>query len=166
MNKRLIIGVIPIIIIVCCCSVVLFESVITPPVASPQELDFTVAGGNACLRFLNDSVSLVYVPIATGANEQWQLTVNATKMAGGGNYWTDVYLYKGYWDGGVNHTCIARDIYPILADIECTDALVTGKAPYTQTFGGSSAESCTVFFVFPPGEQSVFHITLKQVYAG
>jgi hypothetical protein len=136
---------------------------IAPPQGPPKELDFTVSGKNECLRFLNSTLSTVYVPISTGANEKWQLTVNATKMPGGANGWTDVYVYKGYWDRGNNHMCISEDLYPILKDMESADAQVRGGAPYTANFGGSIPQSYTVFFIFPPGGQSTFHVTLKQV---
>ncbi|HSV49248.1 MAG TPA: hypothetical protein VLH35_02945 [Candidatus Acidoferrales bacterium] len=130
---------------------------------TPRELDFTVSGKNACLRFLNDSVSVVYVPIATGANENWELTINATKMAGGAGGWVDLYTYDGYWDGGVNNTCLSRDVYPILANIADAEAQLKASEPYTQTFGGAAAETHTLFFIYPPGGQSTFHVTLKQI---
>ncbi len=164
MNKKIILGAIPIIVIVCAVAIVLFQSSIAPPsTGTPHELDFTVAGKNDCLRFLNDSISAVYIPIATGANENWELTINSTKMAGGANGWVDLFVYDGYWDGGVNNTCVSRDIYPILADVVSAEAQVKAGTPYTQTFGGSTAQSSTVFFIFPPGGQSTFHITLKQI---
>lgn len=162
MKKGFVLGLIAVIIVGCASAVVLLSSSITPA-ATPRELDFTVSGKNDCLRFLNDSVSTVYVPIATRANEHWELTINATKMAGGANGWVDLYIYKGYWDGGVNNTCYARDIYPILEDIKSADAQVKASEPYTQTFGSLTAESYTLFFIFPPGGQSTFHVTLKQV---
>ncbi len=164
MNKKIILGLIPIIIIVCCTAVVLSQSTIAPPsTGTPHELDFTVNGKNECLRFLNDSVSTVYIPISTGANEQWELTINATKMAGGPNGWVDLYTYEGYWDGGVNNTCLSRDVYPILADVVDAQAQLKASEPYTQTFGSPQAEAHTLFFIYPPGGQSTFHVTLKQI---
>jgi hypothetical protein len=163
MRKEFVLGLIAVIIVGCASAAVLLSSSLAPPAAAPRELDFVVSGKNDCLRFLNDSVSTVYIPVATGANEHWQLTINATKMAGGANGWVDLYIYKGYWDGGVNNTCLARDIYPILANIEDAHAQVKASEPYTQTFGGTTSESNTLFFIFPPGGQSAFHVTLKQV---
>lgn len=163
MSRKKLLGSIPIIVIVCSAAIVLFHSSITPSMATPRELDFTVTGMNACLRFLNSSVSTVYIPIATGANENWELTIDATKMAGSANGWVDLYTYNGYWGEGVNYTCLSKDIYPILAGIESAGAQVKASEPYTQTFGGETPQSCTLFFVFPPGGQSTFHITLKQV---
>jgi hypothetical protein len=126
-------------------------------------IDFTVAGTNDCLRFLNDSVKVVYAPFTLEANENWQLTINATKMPGGANAWVDVYIYNDYWDGGVDHVCQAGDIYGILPDIQSTDFKIKASAPFTQTFQESTIQSYTVFFVFPPGGQSEFRIELQQV---
>ncbi|MCL5876529.1 MAG: hypothetical protein M1540_01795 [Candidatus Bathyarchaeota archaeon] len=163
MNKKFVLGLIIVIIVGCASGVALLNSSPSTPAVTPRELDFTVSGKNDCLRFLNSSISTVYIPVATGANEQWELTINATKMAGGANAWVDLYTYNGYWDAGANFTCKSKDIYPILADIESAEAQVKGSAPYTQTFGGPTAESHTLFFIFPPGGQSTFHITLKQI---
>ena len=162
MNTKFVLATIIVAIIGCASAVTLQSSSISTPIPTPKELDFTVTGKNDCLRFLNSSVSTVYIPVVTEANQQWQLTINATKMAGGTNGWVDVYVYKGYWDGGVNNTCVAKDIYPILSNIEDAHTQVKANAPYKQTFGNSTAESYTLFFIFPPGGQSTFHITLKQ----
>lgn len=163
MNRKLLLGLIPIIIIIGCTAIVLSQSSIAPAAGTPRELDFTVTGKNDCLRFLNDSISAVYIPVSTGANERWELTINSTKMAGAPGGWVDLFVYNGYWNGGVNNTCVSRDIYPILADVYSAEAQVKANAPYTQTFGGSNAESHTLFFIFPPNGQSTFHITLKQL---
>jgi hypothetical protein len=126
-------------------------------------LDFTVSGASDCLRFLNSSVPTAYVPFTIAANEQWQLTVNCTKIPGGNNGWTDIYIYKGYWDAGANHTCKASDLYPIINDIQSTDFELQLKAPYMQTFSNTTQESYTVFFVFPPGGQATFHVALEPI---
>jgi hypothetical protein len=128
---------------------------------TPKELDFTVSGSNDCLRFLNSTVSTVYVPIVTGASENWQLTINATKMPGGANGWTDVYIYRGYWNKGTNNTCLSEDLYLILSDIKSADAQIRGDTPYTASFGGPKPQSYTVFFIFPPGGKATFHVTLS-----
>ena len=128
-----------------------------------QELDFTVSGSSDCLRFLNSTVPTVYVPFTVASNQQYKLTVNATKMPGGANGWTDVYLYEGIWDQGTNHTCKAEDLYPIIGDIKSADFAIKANRPYIQTFGGTTQQSYTVFFVMPPGGQATFHITLKQI---
>jgi hypothetical protein len=95
------------------------------PAQTPQtptgQLNFTVSGTSDCLRFLNSSVPTVYVPFTIGANENSQLLINATKMPGGANGYTDVYIYDGYWDGGTNHICKAEDLYPIISDIRSAD---------------------------------------------
>ncbi len=163
MNKKILLGLIPLIVIIGCTAIILSQSSIAPPAGTPRELDFTVSGKNDCLRFLNDSISTVYIPVATGANEHWELTINSTKMAGSANGWVDLFVYDGYWNGGVNNICVSRDIYPILADVVSADTQVKASTPYIQTFGGSTAQSCTLFFIFPPGGQSTFHITLKQI---
>ena len=162
MNKK-ILGSATTVVAVCILAVFLVQLSLAPPQGTPQELNFTVSGTNPCLRFLNSTVSTVYVPIATGANENWQLTINCTKMPGGANGWTDVYIYKGYWDKGTNFTCLSEDLYPILAEIESADAQIRGSTPCTATFGGSTPQSHTVFFIFPPGGQATFHVTLRQV---
>ena len=93
----------------------------------------------------------VYVPFTVAANENWQLTINCTKMPGGANGWTDVYVYKGYWDKGSNHTCVSGDLYPIISDIQSADFEIRASSPYTESFGESTPQSYTVFFIFPPG---------------
>jgi hypothetical protein len=85
-------------------------------------------------------------------------------MPGGANGWTDVYIYKGYWNGGSNYTCTSRDLYPILRDIQSVDRQIRTNSTFTETYGGSTQQSYTVFFVVPPGgQQATFHVTLKQV---
>ena len=137
------------------------------PYASVQPtgaLDFTVSGKSDCLRFLNSSVPTVYVPFTVAANENWQLTINCTQMPGGASGYTDVYVYKGYWNGGSNYTCISSQMYPILSDIQSTDHEIRLNSPFTETYGGSTQQSYTVFFVIPPGgQQATFHVTYKQV---
>ena len=105
---------------------------------------------------------MYHLPVA--ANENWQLTINCTKMSGGVNGYTDVYIYKGYWNGGSNNTCTSSDLYPILNDIQSTDHQIRLNSPFTETYSESTQQSYTVFFVVPPGgQQSTFHVTLKQV---
>ncbi len=163
--RKKILAFIPLVIAVCALVAVFLSgtALIAPQQQLQKPLDFSVSGTNDCLRFLNSSVSVVYVPINSAAGEHWQLTVNATKMPGGANGWTDVYVYDGYWNGGANNTCQSVDVYPILSQIESADAQITGTTPFTQTFGGSTAQSSTVFFIFPPGGKATFHITLTQV---
>ncbi len=159
MNKKIVLGLAIAVIVICALAAVAV-SMMTLAQTPTGELDFTVSGSSDCLRFLNASVPTVYVPFTIAANENWQLTVNCTKMSGGANGWTDVYIYKGYWDKGTNHTCKAGDLYPIINDIESADFEIKANQPYTQTFGESTQQSYTVFFVFPPGA-SAFHVTLK-----
>jgi hypothetical protein len=162
MNKK-VLGLIVAVIVVCA-SVggFLALSSLTQAQQPTGALDFTVSGTSDCLRFLNSTVSTVYVPFTVAANENLQLTVNCTKMPGGANGYTDVYVYKGYWNGGSNYTCTSRDLYPILDDIQPTDHQIRLGTPFTETYGGSTQQSYTVFFVVPPGgQQATFHVTLK-----
>lgn len=164
MNRKIILSLVAIAAIVCT-SAVVYVVTFMPPAQMHQtptaELDFTVSGSSNCLRFLNSSVPTVYIPLTVAANENWELTVNCTKMPGGVNGWTDVYIYRGFWDEGTNYTCTAGDIYPIIADIESADFSILLDRPYEQTFGESTQQSITVFFVLPPGGPSAFHITYK-----
>ncbi len=140
----------------------LAESALAPTQQPTGELDFTVSASSDCLRFLNSSVGTIYVPFTAAANQNLQLTVNCTKMPGGANGYTDVYIYNGYWNGGTNSTCKASDLYPILNDIQSTDHQIRLGTPYTDIFGASTQQSYTVFFVVPPGgQQATFHVTLK-----
>jgi len=165
MNKKLVLGSVLAVIVVCALAAVAFS--LNAPAQTPRtptgELDFKVTGSSDCLRFLNSSVPTVYVPFTVAANENMRLTINCTKMPGGANGWTDVYIYKGYWDEGADHTCKAGDLYPIIEEIESADFAIKANQPYTQTFGESTQQSYTVFFVFPPGA-SEFHVTLKPAY--
>jgi hypothetical protein len=165
MNKKKIIGLVAIIIVVVIGLPTAFfvgPSLISTQQPS-QEMDFVVTAKSDCLRFLNSSVPTFYVPFTLAANENWQLTINCTKMPGGANGWTEVYLYKDYWDRGVNNICKAEDLYPIISDIQSVDFEIKANQPYTETFGESTQQSYTVFFVVPPGGPSVFHVTLKQL---
>jgi hypothetical protein len=165
MIDKKIIGLIAIVIIVAVAlpSAFFVESLMTSTQQPTKELDFTVSGKSDCLRFLNASVPTIYVPFTVAANENWQLTINCTKMPGGVNGWTDVYIYKGYWDVGTNNTCKAGDLYPIISDIQSADFEIKANQPYTETFSGSTQQSYTVFFVVPPGGPATFHVTLKQL---
>lgn len=134
------------------------------PLQASKAMEFTVSGKNDCLRFLNDSVSIVYIPFTVAANQQWQLTVNCTKMPMGANGYTDIYVYNGYWDKGSNHTCTSGDVYPILSQIQNANYELKGTTSYAITYGETSSEhSYTMFFVMPPGGQATFHVTYKQV---
>ena len=163
MNKK-ILGLSLAAVIICAIIVVAVYSQLgssQAPLTPTQALDITVSGSSNCLRFLNDSVPMVYVPFTVAANQQMKLTISATKMPGGVNGWSDIYLYQGYWDKGVNNTCKSGDVYSILEEIEATNSVVMLNSQYLATFGETTQQSYTVFFVFPPGGQAQFHITLK-----
>jgi hypothetical protein len=162
MDKKLV-AIAAVVIIVCAAAGTAAYCYLAPnttPQSLTGELDFTVTGSSSCLRFLNESVPIVYVPFTVAANQQMQLTVNASKMPGATAY-TEVYFYNGYWDNGDNNTCKSADVYPIISDIEIADYTLTANAPYIHVFGDTAQKSYTVFFLFPPGGPSTFHITLK-----
>jgi hypothetical protein len=163
--KRKVLGLIVTFIVVCASvAAFLFASSLAPDQQPSGALDFTVSGTSDCLRFLNSSVPAIYVPFTMAANEDWQLTINCTKMSGGANGYTDVYVYKGYWNGGSNNTCMSSELYPILNDIQSTDRQIRLNSPFTETYSESTQQSYTIFFVVPPGgQQSIFHVTLKQL---
>jgi hypothetical protein len=127
-----------------------------------EELDFTVSGSNDCLRFLTPTVQTAYVPFRTGANEQWQVSIECTQMPGAQG-WTEVYLYKGYWEQGTNYMCLSKDLYPIIDKIETTDFQIKTNSTFTETFGDSTPQSYTLFFLMPPGGTGTYHVTLKQI---
>jgi hypothetical protein len=162
MNKK-ILAIIVVVIVVCASAAAFLVASSMAPAHQPTgALDFTVSGTSDCLRFLNSSVPAVYVPFTVAANENWQLTINCTKMSQGVIGYTDVYVYNGYWNSGANHTCTSAQLYPLLNDIEPTDHQIRLGTPFTETFGGSTQQSYTIFFVLPPGgQQSTFHVTLK-----
>jgi hypothetical protein len=163
MNKKILSLVVVAVIIIATLAAFLVESSVAPAQPSPKALDFTVSGTNSCLRFLESNVSLCYVPFTVGANQNWQLTINCTQMPGGASGWTDLFIYKGYWDNGTDYKCTAGDVYPILTNIQSANAEIQGDSAFTETFNGTTvSQSYTVFFVFPNGGQGTFHVTYKQ----
>jgi hypothetical protein len=163
MNKKLLSLIIGVLVICVVMAAILVESSIAPAKQATKSMDFTVSGTNDCLRFLNSTVSVCYVPFTVEANQNWLLTVNCTKMPGGANGYTDIYIYNGYWDNGTNHVAMSADLCPILSQIQSVDFELKGTTCYNQTFGGATQQSYTVFFVLPPGGQATFHITYKPV---
>jgi hypothetical protein len=164
LNKKVLALIV--VVIVPCVSVAAFlVASSTAPTQQPTgALDFTVSGTSDCLRFLNSSVPAVYVPFTVAANENCQLTINCTKMSGGTQGYTDVYVYSGYWNGGANHTCTSAQLYPILNDIRATNQQIRLGTTFTATYGDTAQESYTIFFVLPPGgQQSTFHVTLQPL---
>ena len=125
-----------------------------------EELDFTVSGSNECLRFLTRDVGVVYVPFIVGAGESWDLVVECTGIATPGG-WVDLYLYEGYWDEGVDYRCVSEEIYSVLDGVESLDFKLGLDNPFEGTFVGSG-QSYTLFFIFPPGGPSSFHVSLKH----
>ena len=132
------------------------------PQEKQQELEFTVSGKNDCLRFLDKTVSTAYIPFKTGANEKWNLTIDCSEMPAP-NAWTDLYVYKGYWNEGTDYKCVSEDLYPIISQIESSDYRVKANSTFTETFGESTPQSYTLFFIFPPSGLGTFHIKLNQV---
>ena len=140
-----------------------FFYIISTPQAikTQEELNFSVSGSNDCLRFLSRTVETMYIPINTDPNEFWELTIECTDISTP-NGWVDLYIYDGYWDAGVNNKCLSEDIYSILDGIVSLDYELGKNNPYSQVFGGTSQENFTIFFIFPPGGPSTFHVTLIQ----
>lgn len=161
MNKKLLSLIVGVLVICALMAAILMESSTAPNQQPTKAIDFTVSGTNSCLRFLNSTVSIGYVPFTVAANQHGQLTINCTKMPGGANGYTDIYIYKGYWDTGTAHKCLSADVYPILNGINSADFELKGPTSYNATYGGSTQESYTIFFVVPPGEPATFHITYK-----
>ena len=164
-NKKTVLLVLSVIVIII---VVLVGALVAPSYTSVQEtpksIDVTVTGTNSCLRFLESNVSLCYIPFTVGANQNWQLTINCTQMPGGSAGWTDLFIYKGYWDNGTDYKCIAENVYPIIANIQPLNTEIQGANAVTETFNGTSnTQSYTVFFVFPNAGQGTFHITYQQL---
>jgi len=95
-EQRKIIGVIVSIVVCVLVGSFAVESTMATTRQATKEIQFTVTGKNDCLRFLNETVGMIYVPFTIDANKQGQLTVNCTKMPGGANGYTDIYVYKGY----------------------------------------------------------------------
>ena len=140
-------------------SILLVSHIANSPIVQ-EELDFTVSGSNECLRFLTRDVGVVYVPFSIGIDESWDLIVNCTEIATPGG-WVDLYIYKGYWNEGINYTCVSEDIYPILDNVESLDFKLSLDKPFIGTFDGSG-QSYTLFFIFPPGGPSSFHVSLNR----
>ncbi len=154
-----------IVVVVACAGAGAFLLSIGPAKAQhqPQALDFTVKGTNSCLRYLESNISLCYVPFTVGTHQDWQLTINCTQMPGGSQGWTELYIYKGYWDNGTNYKCQAGDTYGILSNIQDAHKIIQGNTAFTETFtGAADAQSYTIFFIFPNGGQGTFHVTYKQ----
>jgi hypothetical protein len=165
-NKKILSLVVGVLVICAVMATILIESSTTPTQLQPTKaLDFTIGGVNNCLRFLNNTVSIGYIPFIIAANQHWQLTINCTKMPGGANGYTDIYVYKGYWDNGTDHKCTSGDVYSILSNIQSAGFELKGATSYNATYGSSTQESYTVFFVLPPGGPTSFHVTYKQVTA-
>ena len=139
-----------------------FLSVSVVPSGQQNDLDFLISGTNTCLRFLDKNVSTGYIPFKTGANEKWNLTIECTEMPTP-NSWTDLYIYNGFWNGGVNYKCVSEDLHPILNHIESSQYRVRANRTFTEIFGNSTPKSYTLFLIFPPNGAGTFHVKLARV---
>ena len=146
MNKTTL-GLIAMLIILAVALPATFVSLPSQAAQEQQELDFTVSGKNDCLRFLDKNVSTAYIPFKTGANEKWNLTIDCLEMPAP-NAWTDLYVYKGYWNEGTDYKCVSEDLYPIISQIESSDYRVKANSTFTETFGESTPQNYTFFFIF------------------
>jgi len=164
MNKLLIFGLTITALVACALAAFAVVSLTAAPqnTETPSgEFSFTVTNQSSCLRFLNTSVPVIYVPFTVAADQTGTLTVNCTQMPGGANGWTDVYIHRGLWDEGVDHICESGDMYPILVDVESAEFAVKLGQPYVASFGETEQQSYTVFFLVPPGGPSTFQVTYK-----
>lgn len=164
MNKHLIFGLIITALVACVIVAFAVMSLTVVPQNNQtpsSEFSFTVTNQSSCLRFLNSSVPVFYVPFTVAAGQTGTLTVNCTQMPGGANGWTDVYVYRGFWDEGADHICNSGDIYPILSNVESADFAIKLNQPYVGSFGEADQQSYTLFFVVPPGGPSTFQVSFK-----
>lgn len=90
------------------------------------------------------------------------MTIDCTEMPSP-NAWTDLYVYAGYWNKGTNNKCTSENLYPIINEIQTSDFRIKANSTFSETFGESTPQSYTIFFIFPVGGTDTFHITLKQV---
>ena len=84
MNKK-IIGLLVTVVVICALVAAVAAMFLLAPANQASQtptgqLDFTVSGTSDCLRFLNRSVPVVYVPFTVAANEKWQLKNQKWKM--------------------------------------------------------------------------------------
>jgi hypothetical protein len=119
MNKKLLGSLLAIIVVAIVSPAIYFSLPKQVPTEPQQNIDVVITGENTCLRFLEKNVSTCYIPFRTEANEQWRLAIECLEMPNQ-NAWTDLYLYRGYWDGGTDYKCLSEDIYPIIDEIETT----------------------------------------------
>jgi len=161
MNKTTL-GLIALLIILAVSLPATFVSLPSQAAEEQQELDFTVSGKNDCLRFLDRNVSTAYIPFQTGADERWNLTIECVEMPAAGA-WTDLFIYRGYWNNGTDHKCVAEDLYSIISQIESSDYRVKANSTFTETLGESTPQAYTFFFIFPPNGQGTFHINLSRM---
>ena len=123
-------------------------------------MDFAVTGTNECLRFSTRTVQTAFVPFRTDANEQWLLAVKCVDSAD--NAWTEVYFYEGCWDDGTENKYMSEDLYPIIDEIESINFEIRKNNTSAQVFGESKPRSYTLFFIFPAGGSSTYHIKLNK----
>ena len=93
MNKHLIFGLIITALVACVIIAFAAMSLTVVPQNNQtpsSEFSFTITNQSSCLRFLNSSVPVFYVPFTVAAGETGTLTVNCTQMPGGANGWTDL----------------------------------------------------------------------------
>lgn len=159
-NKYLILSVLLIIVSLLASTYFYCNVVLSPHLQ--DELDFVVTGTNSCLRFLTRTVQLAYIPFTTGANEKWQLSIECTQMSSAAG-WTEIYMYKDYWDEGNENMCMSENLYPIIDKIETTEFQVKTNSTFTQTFGESIERSYTIFFLMPPGGNGTYQIKLTKI---
>jgi hypothetical protein len=160
MNKKLLGSLLAIIVVAIVSPAIYFSLPKQVPTEPQQNIDVVITGENTCLRFLEKNVSTCYIPFRTEANEQWRLAIECLEMPNQ-NAWTDLYLYRDYWNGGTDYKCLSEDIYPIIDEIETTGQKFKANSTFTETFGEGTPQAYTVFFLFPTGGSGTFHIELN-----
>lgn len=174
LNKKIIVSVAIILVVVIAVATVIFLL----PSPEQEELDFTVSGTS---EPMNPVVPMVYVPFKTGADEQWNLTIECLEMPSLMSY-VNILLYNGYWDKGKDFRSNSEDMYSIATELTTLEVIgvdpealkeeypswqhLYNTTTYTGIYGSSTPQTFTVFFAFPSssnGGVGKFHVKLEKV---
>lgn len=173
MNKKIIVGIATVLVVVIVVAAVIF---LLPSPAEQEELDFTISETGS--EKMGLVVPMCYVPFKTEADEQWNLTIECTKMPL--LSYTNVLLYNGYWDKGKDFKCTSEDISSIATELNTLETIggdpealkeqypsqqdLYNTTTYTGIYGSSTPQSFTVFFAFPSSTYvGEFHVTLEKI---
>ena len=175
MRKKIVVGIVAIFVVVIAVAAVIF---LLPKPSGQEELDFTISGTS---ERMNPVVPMCYVPFKTGADEQWNLTIECLEMPRLLSY-VSVIQYNGYWDKGEDFRCTSEDMYSIVTELTTLEVIgvnssalkeeypswghIYNATAYTGVYGSDEAESFTVFFAFPSSDGEgvgKFHVTLEKI---